>query len=160
MLYELASHAVELTLGSATRLLVNDRADIACAAEADGVHLTTRSLAADTVRHNFGREFLVGVSTHSLGEARAAREGGADFVVFGPVFETASKPIYGAPVGLAGLNAVASELSPFPVIALGGVTVDNAGVCLRAGASGVAGISLFKDPVSLGRVRAVVGPEQ
>jgi thiamine-phosphate pyrophosphorylase len=156
VLYGLAVRAVEISGGSATRLLVNDRADIACAAAADGVHLTTRSLAADIVRQNFGREFLIGVSTHSLSEARAARQCGADFVVFGPVFETTSKRSGGEPVGLAELNAVASELLPFPVLALGGITEDNAVDCLCAGASGVAGISLFKDPVSFSRVRAAV----
>jgi thiamine-phosphate pyrophosphorylase len=156
VLYQLASHAVEITCGSSTRLLVNDRADVASAAGADGVHLTTRSLTPSIVRRAFGQEFLIGVSTHLLGEARAARASGADFVVFGPVFETASKGSFGEPVGLAELNSVASELLPFPVIALGGVTVDNAVDCLRAGASGVAGISLFKDPVSLVRVRAVI----
>ncbi|HEX7773081.1 MAG TPA: thiamine phosphate synthase, partial [Pyrinomonadaceae bacterium] len=89
-LYELATRAAEITRNSKTRLLVNDRADIARAAGADGVHLTSQSLPADVVRNIFGPEFLIGVSTHSLDEARAARDGGADFVVFGPVFETES----------------------------------------------------------------------
>src|SRR6185369_14410224 len=86
-LYELTSRAAEITRGSKTRLLVNDRSDIARAAGADGVHLTSQSLPADVVRNMFGSEFLIGVSTHSLDESRAARNGGADFVVFGPVFE-------------------------------------------------------------------------
>jgi thiamine-phosphate pyrophosphorylase len=149
VLYELAVHAARLTRGTATRLLVNDRADIACGAGADGVHLTTGSLESHTVRRVFGRDFLIGASTHSVAEARAACEGGADFVVFGPVFETRSKQCYGAPVGLNALKAVASELSPFPIVALGGVTVDRVKDCLGAGASGVAGISLFNDPESL-----------
>src|SRR5215213_3988547 len=90
MLYELATNAARLTRGSDTRLLVNDRADIARAAGADGVHLTTRSLEAAVVRRAFGEDFLIGVSAHSLEEARAARDGGADFAVFGPVFDTPS----------------------------------------------------------------------
>ena len=143
VLYELVTRAAEITRDSKTRLLVNDRADIARAAGADGVHLTARSLPADVVRSTFGSEFLIGVSTHSLDEARAARDGGADFVVFGPVFETESKRGFGAPQGLDKLRQVADELRGFPVLAIGGISLENAGACFDAGASGVAAISLF-----------------
>ena len=149
ILYELTARAARLTRGSATRLLVNDRADIARAASADGVHLTTRSLAASVVRRAFGDEFLIGVSTHSLEEARAARDGRADFATFGPVFETDSKRVYGPPVGLARLSEAARELASFPVIALGGATSETAAALLRAGAQGVAAIRLFNDPLAL-----------
>jgi thiamine-phosphate pyrophosphorylase len=80
-----------------------------------------------------------------LAEAHQAFDDGADFVVFGPVFDTASKQIYGAPVGLDRLNAVAHDLSPFPVLALGGVNSENVRECLRAGAAGIAGISVFSE---------------
>jgi len=100
VVYELALRAAAITRDSSTRLLINDRADIAAAAGASGVHLTVRSIEAAVIRQNFGADFLIGVSTHSLAEARQARAGGADLVVFGPVFETASKQVYGAPVGL------------------------------------------------------------
>ena len=143
VLYELATRAAEITRGSKTRLLVNDRADIARAAGADGVHLSSQSLPAGVVRRTFGSEFLIGVSTHSLDEARAARDGGADFVVFGPVFETESKRGFGAPQGLDKLRQVADELRGFPVLAIGGISLENAGACFDAGASGVAAISLF-----------------
>jgi thiamine-phosphate pyrophosphorylase len=143
VLYELATRAAEITRGSKTRLLVNDRADIARAAGADGVHLTSQSLPAGVVRRTFGSEFLIGVSTHSLDEARAARDGGADFVVFGPVFDTESKRGFGAPQGLDKLRQVADELRGFPVLAIGGISLENAGACFDAGASGVAAISLF-----------------
>ena len=143
VLYELATRAAEITRDSKTRLLINDRADIARAAGADGVHLTSQSLPAGVVRNIFGSEFLIGVSTHSLDEARAARDGGADFVVFGPVFETESKRGFGAPQGLDKLRQVADELRGFPVLAIGGVSLENAGACFDAGASGVAAISLF-----------------
>ena len=143
VLYELATRAAEITRDSKTRLLINDRADIARAAGADGVHLTSQSLPAGVVRNIFGSEFLIGVSTHSLDEARAARDGGADFIVFGPVFETESKRGFGAPQGLDKLRQVADELRGFPVLAIGGVSLENAGACFDAGASGVAAISLF-----------------
>lgn len=146
VLFELSERSAALTLGSETRLLVNDRADVAAAAGADGVHLTTQSIDAATIRRTFGGDFLlIGVSTHSLAEAEVAKEDGADFVVFGPVFATPSKENYGLPSGLAKLEGVAKELAPFPVLALGGVDVTNARECLRAGASGIAGIRLFED---------------
>lgn len=146
VLFELSEQSAAMTLGSETRLLVNDRADVAAAAGADGVHLTTQSIDAATIRRTFGEDFLIGVSTHSLAEADVAKEVGADFVVFGPLFATPSKENYGPPAGLAKLADVAKELAPFPVLALGGVDVTNARECLRAGASGIAGISLFEEP--------------
>ena len=155
-LYDLTTRAARLTRGSATRLLVNDRADIARAADADGVHLTTRSLEAEVIRRAFGDDFLIGVSTHSPEEARAARCQRADFATFGPVFDTPSKRIYGAPVGLFKLNEAARSLSPFPLVALGGITLENANNVIRAGASGIAAIRLFADPLSLeATVRAI-----
>ncbi|HEX8283543.1 MAG TPA: thiamine phosphate synthase [Pyrinomonadaceae bacterium] len=150
-LYELARAAAGLARGSATRVLVNDRADVARASGCDGVHLTTRSLDAAVVRRAFGEDFLIGVSAHTPAEARAAREGGADFAVFGPVFDTPSKRAYGAPVGLDSLREAARELSPFPVVALGGVDEDNAAAVVGAGAAGVAGIRLFAGGQNLAR---------
>lgn len=148
-LFELTQRAVEITHKSSTRLLVNDRADIAAGAGADGVHLMTRSLDASIVRQTFGPDFLIGASTHSLIEATSARDGGADFIVFGPVFQTESKAQYGDPVGLDKLADAARTLSGFPVLALGGIATANAAECLRVGAGGVAGISLFSDPANL-----------
>lgn len=145
VLFELVVRAVEIVRGSETRLLVNDRSDIARAGGADGVHLTAQSLPADVVRRIYGSDFLIGVSTHSLEEARMARIKGADFVVFGPVFETESKRAFGAPQGLEKLREVCAELGDFPVIAIGGITLHNAKACLDVGASGIAGISLFNE---------------
>lgn len=145
VLYELTTRAAAITRGTATRLLVNDRFDIARAAGADGVHLTTRSLPAGLIREICGDDFLIGVSTHSLEEALNARAEGADFIVFGPVFETPSKQIYGEPQGLEKLREVAESLASFPVIAIGGISRENADECYRAGASGIAGIRLFNE---------------
>lgn len=152
VLYQLSTSAAAITSGSGTKLLVNDRSDIAFAAGADGVHLTTHSLRPDVVRRTFGDEFLIGVSTHSLGEAGTARSNGADFVVFGPVFETPAKEEYGAPVGLSNLAQVALELAPFPVLALGGLSMDNGAACIQAGAAGIAAIRMFSDPDGLGEI--------
>jgi thiamine-phosphate pyrophosphorylase len=152
VLYELAARASEITHGTPTRLLVNDRADIARSSGADGVHLTTRSLEARVVRSSFGEDFLVGVSAHTLEEARAARDGGANFALFGPVFDTPSKRAYGSPVGLERLTEVARALAPFPLLAIGGITRDNTRETIAAGARGVAAIRLFADAETLGEV--------
>jgi len=148
-LYELTARAAAITQRTKTCLLVNDRADIALAAGASGVHLTTRSLEASIVRRSFGQDFLIGVSTHSLHEAQSARDASADFITFGPVYDTPSKQIYGEPVGLDALSIAARSLSPFPIVALGGITLQNASEALDAGASGIAAIRLFNDPQSL-----------
>ena len=145
VLYELVARAAEIARGSETRLLVNDRSDIARAAGADGVHLTAQSLPVEVVRSIYGADFLIGVSTHSLDEARAARAGGADFVVFGPVFETESKRAYGAPLGLDKLAEVTRALGEFPVVAIGGLTLDNVAECFQAGARGIAAIGMLSD---------------
>jgi thiamine-phosphate pyrophosphorylase len=158
-LYELTARAVEITRGTQTRLLVNDRADIARAAHADGCHLTTRSIEAKNVRRAFGPDFLIGVSTHTLAEAEAARDGGADFAVFGPVFDTPSKRAEGSPVGLESLREAAQTLSPYPLIALGGITREHAAEALRAGASGIAAIRLLNNPQTLSATVRAIGEE-
>ena len=149
VLFELAERAVELSKATSARVLINDRADIAAGAGADGVHLTTQSIEAATIRKSFGEDFVIGASTHSLEEATAAHEGGADFAVIGPIFETGAKRNYGPPLGLETLGETARRLAPFPLLALGGVSIENAHQCMRAGASGIAGISLFADPGTL-----------
>jgi thiamine-phosphate pyrophosphorylase len=156
VLYELVTRAADLTGNSATKLLVNDRADVAASAGADGVHLTTQSLPASVVRRTFGNDFLIGVSTHSLAEARTARDARADFVVFGPVFQTASKAQFGLPVGLEQLEQICAELNSFPVLAIGGVTEDNFAGCLLAGAQGVAAIRMFGNPRNLSAIVAKI----
>jgi len=154
VLYELTVQAADILRNSDTRLLVNDRADIASAGGADGVHLTANSIETSVVRETFGNDFLIGVSTHSLAEARAARNEESSFAVFGPTYATASKQLYGDPVGLGSLREAVLAVRPFPLLALGGVSLDNAVDCFRAGAAGIAGISLFKDPLKLTAVIA------
>jgi len=152
VLYELALRSVAITSGTSTRLLVNDRFDIALAAGADGVQLTSISMPADAVRRTCGSQFLIGVSAHSFKEAETARERQADFVLFGPVFETESKRSFGAPQGLTKLREITHELNEFPVIAIGGISVDSAAECVEAGAIGVAGITMLSDPATISSV--------
>jgi thiamine-phosphate pyrophosphorylase len=155
-LCELTSRASALTRGTNTKLLVNDRADIARVAGADGVQLTSQSVTADVIRRSFGSDFLIGVSTHSLDEAQRAREQGADFVVFGPVFETESKKAFGQPQGIEKLSELAAKVDPLPVIAIGGISLKNAAECLRAGASGIAAIRLYQDAKDLSEIVTAV----
>lgn len=147
--FELARRIVDITRRSPTNVLVNDRADIASAVGAAGVQLTARSLDARVVRAAFGREFVIGVSTHSTEEALSARDAGADFALFGPIFETVSKLPYGVPAGLERLREVVVAVGTFRVIAIGGISDNNAGEVIRAGTAGIAAIGAFDDPERL-----------
>jgi len=149
VLFELASSVVAIARGTSTRVMVNDRSDIAAGAGADGVHLTMRSLSPAVIRKTFGAKFLIGASTHSLIEARDAASQGADFAVFGPIFPSPSKERHGQPLGPRLLNEAARELAPFPLIGLGGISIHNVNDCLLAGAQGIAGITMFSTANSL-----------
>ena len=118
-------------------LLINDRLDVALALDAAGVHLAGHSLPTAAARRALGSHKLLGVSTHSVEEARQAADEGADFVVFGPVFETPSKLAYGPPQGLQHLAAVVRQVR-IPVVAIGGIDVTNLPQVLHTGAYGVA----------------------
>lgn len=127
-----------------TRLLVNGRADIAIAAGADGVHLPSDGVPPAALRRRFGPGLLLGVSTHGVEEVERARDEGADYATFGPVWETPGK---GPPTGTGALARAAA--SGLPVYALGGVTIERFGEVAAAGAAGVAAIRLFQRPSEL-----------
>jgi thiamine-phosphate pyrophosphorylase len=147
-LVELARFAAAETRATSAHVFVNDRLDVALAAAAAGVHLGEKSLPLETVvewRRSAGRsDFLIGVSCHSLESARAAGRGGANFIFFGPVFATPSKAAFGAPQGIERLREVCATVE-IPVLAIGGVNLENARACIAAGAAGVAAIRLFQE---------------
>ncbi len=143
-----------------TRILVNDRVDVALTAAAGGVHLGESSLPVGDVKlfvRSFisAKDFMLGVSCHSLESVKAAASSGADYVFFGPVFATPSKAAFGEPHGVRRLAEVCRSV-PIPVLAIGGITVENAGKCFAAGAGGIAAIRLFQDaPEPAGAVEAL-----
>jgi thiamine-phosphate pyrophosphorylase len=160
-LLALAGSTVKAAANTAARIIVNDRLDVAVAASANGVHLGESSLPVAAVtswrRTTSKREFLIGASCHSVEAVCAAERDGADYVIFGPVFSTPSKEKFGAPQGINRL-AEASNAVKIPVLAIGGITEENARECFSAGAAGVAAIRMFSEPRDLaalaGRLRA------
>jgi thiamine-phosphate pyrophosphorylase len=130
----------DLTRDAGARLIVNDRLDVALAVGADGVQRTGTSLDVKDMRAVAGRRVRIGASVHSLDDAVAAERDGADWVVFGPVYDTPSKRAYGPPQGLARLADVTRAVT-IPVIAIGGITPGRVADVLASGAGGVAVIS-------------------
>jgi thiamine-phosphate pyrophosphorylase len=145
LLFELTAEAAHITKNSLTKLLVNDRADIALAADADGVHLTAESLSAAIIRRNFPENFIIGVSAHSLEKVREAKMQKADFAVFSPIFFSPNK---GKPVGLETLREVCEKVKPFPVLGLGGINETNYQSVLEI-ADGFAAIRFLNDAINL-----------
>jgi thiamine-phosphate diphosphorylase len=127
-----------------TRVLVNDRVDVALAAGAHGVHLPSRGVPAQRIRRMAPPGFLIGRSVHGIEEATAVvRAGGLDFLVFGTVFPSGSKPGV-RPAGVEGLREVAATV-PIPVLGIGGITAERIETVISAGAAGIAAIGLFAD---------------
>ena len=145
-LYQLALELRVLTSRYQARLLINDRIDIALAVDADGVHLGQTSFPVTIARQLVGPEKLIGVSTHSIEEIEAAA--GADFLLFGPVYFTPSKAVYGEPQGVDRLRQAVTR-SSVPVVAIGGIKAARIPEVLSAGAHGIGvitAISAATDP--------------
>ena len=132
--------------GRRTKLLINGRADVAIAAGADGVHLTSQreELTPEQVQQLYKDAAIVSMSCHSVAEVERACSLGANLILFGPVFEKrVDRAVVTAGVGTEVLRQACTAARSIPVIALGGVTRENAGICVEAGAAGIAGIRLF-----------------
>ena len=129
-----------LTRDAGATLIVNDRVDVALAVGADGVQRTHASLPIEDIRAVADKRLRIGASVHLLEDAIAAEASGADWIVFGPIYDTPSKRSFGPPQGLARLARVAAAVR-VPLIAIGGITPERVGDVRAAGATGVAVIS-------------------
>lgn len=147
-LFALCRRAAALPNPRGTKLVVNGRADVALAAGLDGVHLPSNAPAPADYRLCMSAGLQIGASCHNVEELQAAERAGADYAYYSPIFESASKPRYGPALGLDTLARACAAVK-IPVLALGGVTAQNAHECTAAGAAGVAGISLFQTATDL-----------
>jgi len=139
---ELVGHAAklhELTARFSTPLIVNDHAEIASRIPVEGVHVGQDDDSIEVARRKAGRSVLIGKSTHSLEQALAAQREGADYIGFGPIFATPTKPDY-TPIGLADIRRVHAEVS-LPIFCIGGINIDNLQSVIGAGAKRVVMVS-------------------
>ena len=143
----LVRRCVQAVDGTGTKVVVNDRADVAIAAGADGVHLRSDSMAAPAMRTLLGDDARIGRSVHSAAELAAIQGSGAiDYYIFGTVYQSPSKPAAHPTATLQELSAACRAGAGTPVLAIGGLTIERAAEVARAGAAGVAGIGLFVPP--------------
>jgi thiamine-phosphate pyrophosphorylase len=138
-LVQLAKELHELTAKSAAPLIVNDYAEVASSTPVEGVHVGQDDDSIEIVRRRVKRDILVGKSTHSLEQARAAEREGADYIGFGPIFATPTKPDY-APIGLENIRRVHAEVN-LPIFCIGGINIDNLQSVIDAGAKRVVMVS-------------------
>lgn len=136
-LYDTALRLRALTRTAEALLFVNDRFDVALAADADGVHLGPDDLSVGIVRRAVPASFLIGYSTDRVDVAKRAAKEGVDYIGCGAVFPTTGKQDAGEAIGITGLEAVVRAV-PIPVIGIGGITVQNVGDVMASGAAGVA----------------------
>jgi thiamine-phosphate pyrophosphorylase len=154
-LYELTCRVVSMAKGTQCRILVNGRADVAIAAGADGVHLPSSGLQIRDVKAWSPKGFYAGVSVHSMREIRNACAEGADYILLGHLFPTASKEGLGPELGLKFLRKACSA-STVPILGLGGINPESIGSVLEAGAVGIAGIGLFQQRVEFSKLKKMV----
>lgn len=158
--YESGRQLAERIVGSGARLVINDRADVTLALDAGGVHLGQEDLPVKLARQMFnsggGRAKWIGISTHTLAQIEEADRSSADYIAFGPIFATSSKEQPDATVGLDGLRR-ARKTTRKPLVAIGGITLDNAPAVIEAGADAVAVIGdLIKQPDIAARAREFI----
>lgn len=140
-LLKFALDCKELCQRYKTPFLINDDIELAWAIGADGIHIGQDDAPAAAVRKIWGADKLLGVSVHSLAEAKQAVESGADYVGMGPVFATSTKTDAKAPAGVAGIQTVKKAYPNLPIVGIGGITSENAAAVWKAGACGVAVIT-------------------
>ncbi|HTK36926.1 MAG TPA: thiamine phosphate synthase [Pyrinomonadaceae bacterium] len=148
--FEAAKPAVEIARKNDVKIVINDRVDIARALGADGVHLGQDDLRPDAARHILGPDAIIGYSTHSVEQALRAAVFNIDYIAIGPIFKTTTKEKPDPVVGLDGLGEVKEQLGNIPLVAIGGIDLDNIREVLAAGAESVALVSaLIRDAASI-----------
>ena len=138
-LIDLASEIHEITAQSDTPLIVNDHAEIAARVPVEGVHVGQDDDSVPVARQKAGRDLIVGKSTHSLAQAHTAQEEGADYIGFGPIFATPTKPDY-KPIGLGDTRQIHFDVG-IPIFCIGGINIDNLQQVIDAGAKRVVMVS-------------------
>lgn len=145
--YKQAKESVKIAESFGVKIIINDRVDIALALKADGVHLGQDDLPPEEARKILGSEAIIGVSTHSVEQARDAIMRPVDYIAVGPIFPTKSKKNPDELVGIGGLKRVRDVIGDFPLVAIGGINLDNFESVFENGANSVAVISeLLKSP--------------
>ncbi len=144
-LYELEMKLRAVTREAGAALIVNQQLDVALAAGADGVHLGWRSLSPAAVRKVAGEKFLIGISCHDAPQLRSAEEARATYALLGPVFHTPSKEGLVSPIGIGPLKELVAAAN-IPILAIGGITTENAAQVMETGVAGIAAISALTDP--------------
>ena len=145
--YREAAAALQIARDHGARLIINDRVDIALALKADGVHLGQTDIPVAAARRLLGKEAIIGFSTHNIEQAKLATNLPVDYLAFGPIFPTSTKENPEPVAGLVALSEVATSKGSLPLVAIGGITLENAREVLKAGADTVAVIAeLVADP--------------
>ena len=139
-LYEEALVIKNICMGTSTRLIINDRIDIALAVDAHGVHIGQEDMPYQVARRLLGMDKIIGVTVHTLEEAKAAQVLGADYLGVSPIFTTATKLDAGEPCGVEGLKAIRNACD-LPIVAIGGIDLSNIGLVIEAGADMACAIS-------------------
>ena len=148
--YREAVAAVEIAKGRNVKIIINDRVDVALAVKADGVHLGQTDLPPDAARRILGEAAIIGFSTHNLAQAIEAADFPLDYIAVGPIFPTSTKEKPDAVVGLENLRIIKNRLPKTPLVAIGGITRENARFVIEAGANAVAVIgALLKDAAEI-----------
>ena len=135
--YREAEAALQVARARGVKIIINDRVDLALALNADGVHLGQDDLPPEAARRVLGPGAIIGFSTHNLEQARLAVEMPVDYIAIGPVFVTSTKQASEAPVGLEGVRVALTAVAGRPLVAIGGITLENGADVLNAGASAV-----------------------
>ncbi|MCA1589074.1 MAG: thiamine phosphate synthase [Acidobacteria bacterium] len=145
--FEDAHAAVILARKHGVKIIINDRSDLALALAADGVHLGQDDLPSAMARTMLGSDAMIGLSTHTIEQARAAMDEPVDYIAFGPIFATVSKDNPDPVTGLDSLARVRREIGDFPLVAIGGITISNVECVFAAGANSAAVVSsILRDP--------------